>query len=145
MNWRAGVQVQHDETTDEICILVRRIVPAIGGGNDLANANGAGGGDPFEGAHPHLRRTLEQATAADPCAGGAGGLHLTRIRGQVGAVQHAQSDVRSYSAPGDAIHPTGRASANTSGSASGDAHPALSMLGGMLGSDIADSSWMSWM
>lgn len=145
MNWRSGTQVHRDEQTDEICILVRRIVSAVG---DIHAAAHNTVSDPFEFAHPYLRRCLEQASAADPCAG-ANGLHLARIRGPVGTVLHTQSDVRSYSAPSDAIHPTSGPSSGSAyqstwtGSSSEPHSPSSS--GAVLGSDIADSSWMAWL
>ena len=143
MNWRSGVQVHRDEMTDEICILVRRIVSAVGDVHGAAHNTVT---DPFESAHPYLRRCLEQASAADPCAG-TNGLHLARIRGPVGTVLHAQSDVRSYSAPSDAISPTSGPSPGYQGSWTGSSSEphTPSTSGGVLGSDIADSSWMAWL
>ncbi|PSR83889.1 hypothetical protein PHLCEN_2v5598 [Hermanssonia centrifuga] len=128
---------------DEICVLVRRIVPAIGDGHSTTDNSVT---DPFEHAHLSLRRCLEQATAADPCVDN--GLHLTRIRGPVGTILHAQSDVRSYSAPGESLRTsvTGPNSPWTN-PRPGPFEMAYSSTAAatVLGSDIADSGWMSWM
>lgn len=138
MHWRKGLQ-ESDDQTDEICILVRRIVPPHCNGHVLGNPTVA---DPFEKAHPYLRRCLEQATAADPCM--ESGLHLTRIRGPVGTIMHAQSDVRSYAAPGEPL----RAGAGdwTAPAREPMSMPsrAASFAALVMNSDISDSSWMSW-
>ena len=141
VNWRGGVDDTHDEMTDEICVLIRRAVPPPVDGFSPADANVA---DPFEYAHPYLRRCLEQATAVDPCT--PTGFHLTRIRGPVGSILHAQSDVRSYSAPGElpTRSPGGAASwVGGRNGYSGDAnYPSPPSA---LGADIPDCSWMSWL
>lgn len=144
MHWRKGLQA-NDDQTDEICILVRRIVPTNCNGHVLGNPTVA---DPFERAHPYLRRRLEQATAADPCM--ESGLHLTRIRGPVGTILHAQSDVRSYGAPGEPLR-AGTGGAPRAGDWAAPARDAqsapshaTSFAALVMNSDIADSSWMSW-
>ncbi|GJE98290.1 fungal-specific transcription factor domain-containing protein [Phanerochaete sordida] len=139
VNWRGGVHTANDETNDEICQLARRIVPPAGDGFAPADASLA---DPFEYAHPHLRRCLDQATAADPCL--PSGFHLTRIRGPVGAIMHAQSDVRSYSAPGELAGRAGGLSWSAGGSRAGYGSD-YAAAAAALGADIADSSWMSWL
>lgn len=142
VNWRGGVSTTHNETTDEISLLARRIVPATG---EVYAASDATMSDSFEHAHPFLRRSLDQATAADPCT--PTGLHLTRIRGPVGSILHAQSDMRSYSAPGELSTTRARALSWSSGSRSG--HPAgegpYPANGSALGADIGDNGWMSWL
>lgn len=145
VNWRSGTQVFQDEMTDEICILVRKIIPAAANTEPAPNV---AAGDPFELAHPFLRRCLEQATAADPCL--ASGFHLTRIRGFVGtSIAHPQSDVRSYGASGEPSHASTAGPSSTWSNGRGRAGSIntsmLSSSGGGLGSDIADSCWMTWL
>ncbi|KAI0345766.1 hypothetical protein BDW22DRAFT_1389654 [Trametopsis cervina] len=116
--WRNGSGAPRDEMTDEISILVRKVLPAAA--NTPATPTVAIA-DPFEHAHPFLRRCLEKATAEDPCT--ATGFHLTRIRGfGGGSVSHSAASV--------------------SASAS---KVTYSANGGMNSADIADSSWMTWL
>ncbi|KIP08095.1 hypothetical protein PHLGIDRAFT_391785 [Phlebiopsis gigantea 11061_1 CR5-6] len=138
VDWRSGAPATQDEA-DEACLLARRIAPAPGDGFAPADAALA---DPFAHAHAQLRRLLEQATAADPCT--PTGFHLTRIRGPVGAIMHAQSDVRSYSAPGDL---PGRGSAGWPSARNGyvGSESGYAVNGGALGADIAEYCWMSWL
>lgn len=143
VNWRNGTRPTHDDSVDEICLLVRRIAPPTGDGFSPADTTVT---DPFEHAHAYLRRCLEQATAADPCT--PTGFHLTRIRGPVGSILHAQSDVRSYSAPGE-LSPA-RPVRSTSWSSgrvgyAGDASYASPNSTAALGADIPDCTWMSWL
>lgn len=133
VDWRGGVHTPYDEMTDELCLLVRRIAPAV---NDLRSAADAELTDPFEFTHSHLRRTLEQATAADPCT--PSGFHLTRIRGPVGSILLPQSDVRSYSGPAESSSRSSLCSPWSNGNR-------LPLSASALGADIADSSWMSWL
>ena len=147
-SWRKGLQTNTDEQNDEICMLVRRIIPSTSNAHVVGPTTVA---DPFENAHPYLRRCLEQATAADPCM--ESGLHLTRIRGPVGTILHAQSDVRSYSMPGESLRPISSGvphlakwsspAGETYAPASSSSNTSFSAI--VSSADIADSSWMSWL
>lgn len=142
MKWRNS-QPTHPDATDEISLLARRIAPATSESYASSDSNII---DPFEHAHPLLRRSLEQATAADPCT--PSGFHLTRIRGPVGSIMHAQSDLRSYSGSGELSTSRARADSYPGSSRGGGYHGGggdLYNAGAPLGADIADNTWMSWL
>ena len=142
MAWRSGSALPRDEMTDEISILVRKILPAAA---NTPVAPTVAVADPFLHAHPYLRRWLEHATALDPCD--ATGFHLTRIRGYVGnAVTHPQSDMRTDVRAGKAPEPPVAESSSRWPNRNGMAiNGSSSFSGGFNTVDIADSSWMSWL
>ncbi|KAI0699104.1 fungal-specific transcription factor domain-containing protein [Cytidiella melzeri] len=141
--WKSGSPLPRDEMTDEISILVRKVLPTAA---NTPAAPTVAVADPFALAHPYLRRCLEHATAPDPCD--ATGFHLTRIRGYIGnPLTHPQSDMRTSmradKAPERSMVGLHSGSTNHNGVGAITNGSATSSNG--LGSDIADSNWMTWL